>query len=432
MKDSDKTKRQLLKELEALKREVKELEAGEARHKREEEALRKFKTISDRAGHGIVMRDLEGRFIYVNEAFARMHGYEQKEMLGKHLSIAHTREQLEHIERVRGQSGEGYIAEIWHKRRDGTIFPTLMTGSTIKDEKGNPLYLSATAIDITELKQTEEALREQIRRNELILQTAMDGFFIMDVRGKIIEANQAATMISGYSKEQLVGMDIRDFEILEDPNETPDHIKKVMKEGSNRFETRNRRKDGRVVDLEVSTNFIQIGKEKLFFSFFRDITERKKAYQALKERDRELRIKTINLEETNTALKVLLKRREDDKRELEDKVLSNMNELVLPYIERLKKSRLDQRQKAYVNILESNVNDVISSFSYKLSSKFLGLTPTEIQIANLIKEGKRTKDIADLLNLSYKTIETHRKNVRRKLGIINKKANLRTYLLSLQ
>jgi DNA-binding CsgD family transcriptional regulator len=159
-----------------------------------------------------------------------------------------------------------------------------------------------------------------------------------------------------------------------------------------------------------------------------DITERKKVEEALREREEELQIKTLNLEESNTALKVLLKRRDEDKRELEEKVLMNIKEIIVPYLEKLRKCGLDERQSAYVGILESNLKDIISSFSFRLSSAYLNLTPSEIKVANLVRQGKTNKEIAELLNFSPRTAAFHREHIRKKLGIKNKKTNLRSYL----
>tara|TARA_Y100000294_G_C8559401_1_gene338495 strand:+ start:840 stop:2021 length:1182 start_codon:yes stop_codon:yes gene_type:complete len=158
------------------------------------------------------------------------------------------------------------------------------------------------------------------------------------------------------------------------------------------------------------------------------IIELKQAEEALKNREKELEIKTNHLVEINTALRVLLKRRDEDKTELEDKVLLNVKELVEPYLEKLRKTELGERQKAYLSILESNLNDIISPFSNSLSSRYLNLTPTEIQVANLVKLGKTSKEIAKLRSLSSKTVEFHRDNIRKKLGIKKKKANLTSYL----
>jgi len=152
--------------------------------------------------------------------------------------------------------------------------------------------------------------------------------------------------------------------------------------------------------------------------------------QRVEERTRELRLKTENLEEMNTALKVLLKKREEDKNELEEKVIYNIKEMVMPFLEKLEKTRLDTRQRTYLEILDSNLEDIVSPFAKTLSTRYLNLTPSEIQIANLVKHGKTTKEIAELLSLSTRTIESHRDSIRKKLGIKNQKANLRTHLMS--
>lgn len=164
----------------------------------------------------------------------------------------------------------------------------------------------------------------------------------------------------------------------------------------------------------------------------REEKDRQRAEEALRKREKELRIKTMNLEEVNTALKIMLKKKEEVKTEIEEKVLSNIKELVVPYLEKLKKCRMDDKYKAYLNILESNLNNISSSFSYKLSSSYLNLTPTEIRVANLIRYGNRTKEVAEIMSLSSTTIGTHRTSIRKKLKIKNKKINLRTYLSSIQ
>jgi len=89
------------------------------------------------------------------------------------------------------------------------------------------------------------------------------------------------------------------------------------------------------------------------------------------------------------------------------------------------------RQASLMSILESNLKDIVSPFARELTRKYLKFTPTEIQVANLVKQGKTTKEIADLLNVSDKTIESHRKNIRGKIGIKNKKENLQTHLLTI-
>ena len=115
---------------------------------------------------------------------------------------------------------------------------------------------------------------------------------------------------------------------------------------------------------------------------------------------------------------------------IKKKILSNIKQSVLPFVRKLKAGKLDRIQRKYVNILESRLNEIVSPFLYSLTKNIRILTPGEIQVANLLKDGMDTKEIADLLNLSTRTIESHRASIRKKLGIKNKKSNLRSKLLS--
>jgi DNA-binding NarL/FixJ family response regulator len=160
--------------------------------------------------------------------------------------------------------------------------------------------------------------------------------------------------------------------------------------------------------------------------------ERKRVELKLLAHERELENQTRDLEEVNAALKVLLKQREADKKELEEQISGNFRELVRPLLEKLKASGLNHRQKAFLEIAENELSNILAPFLRKVSTGHLKLTPTEIQVANMVKHGKSTKEIAELMHLSVKTVQVNRNNIRRKLGIINKKVNLRTYLLSVQ
>ncbi len=237
------------------------------------------------------------------------------------------------------------------------------------------------------------------------------------------------------------------------------------------FETKRKNKNGRVLDVQISSTLYrnQAGKPVGNIVILRDISaqkkaekvskeyqdhleelvaertaelaktnrqleqeieERKRAEEALRKRETELEAQSHHLAEVNTALKVLLTQREDDKKELGENVLINVKELISPYLERLKKSRLTTNQKTLLNILDSNLSNMISPFISKLSSKYFNLTPMEVRVANLVKEGKTNKEIAELLCISKNTVLFHRYNIRCKLGLKNKKINLRSHLLS--
>jgi DNA-binding CsgD family transcriptional regulator len=187
--------------------------------------------------------------------------------------------------------------------------------------------------------------------------------------------------------------------------------------------------EGRIRHMFLTVDMIPGTKKSV--ASFTDITEWKEAERGLKNREKELRIKSRSLEELNTTLRVLLKEREADREELEDKVISNVRAFVLPYINKLRESHLDSKAMAYVDITQSNLMDIISPFSRKISLKYRPLTPKEIQIANFIKGGKTSKEIADLLSVSKSAVDIHRYRLRNKLGLNKAKANLRSHLATL-
>lgn len=162
-----------------------------------------------------------------------------------------------------------------------------------------------------------------------------------------------------------------------------------------------------------------------------DITQLKLAQETLKENQKQLEDKNQSLNELNTALRVLIQQREDDKAEMEKKFLANVKTLILPYISRLKESRLGEKDKTLVHIIDDHLHDIISPLLKNINNADIMLTPQEVQVASLVKDGKTTSQIADILYVSESTISFHRKNLRSKLGIKNKQANLRSFLLSM-
>ncbi len=162
-----------------------------------------------------------------------------------------------------------------------------------------------------------------------------------------------------------------------------------------------------------------------------NITALKLAQEALKAHEQELELKTQHLEEVNTALKVLLQQREKDKAELEGKVLKNINVLISPYVAKLKNKNLKSGERALIDIIDSNLQDIVSPLLQRLVNAKIILTPQEIQVAALVKEGKSSKEIAEILTVSETTVSFHRKNLRKKLGLDNSRKNLRAHLISM-
>ncbi len=312
-------------------------------------------------------------------------------------------------------------------------------------------------------------LRESQDRYRKLVEIIPHGILETDAELTLLFANPACHRTFEFPSGGMTGM--RLYELLPSRKETKRFREETRLLAEKQpppvpWDLRCRTRNGRILDTRVSWSYKRDNQGRLsgFIAVVTDVTEQlrfekalSRAHKELEERveqrtrellgantrlkmeirereraERELEAKRANLEEVNTALKVLLKKRDENRLEMEEKVLLNMKELALPYLARMRQTTLDPTQEAYLEILESNLNDIVSPFSKRLSSRFWNFTPAEIKIANLIKQGKTTKEIAAILNLSSKTIETHRKNIRKKLSIDSRKVNLRSHLLSIQ
>jgi DNA-binding CsgD family transcriptional regulator len=263
----------------------------------------------------------------------------------------------------------------------------------------------------------------------LFMEASTESFILYDSKLNVIEINQATLDLypAGTRKDDIVGKNLLD--ILPDLRNRYEigKYKEIIKTGKP-FYAEGDPPPRIFGDKHMNYKAFKVGDG--LGMIIRDVTDTKHKEDELKRKTRELEIKTQILEDTNTALKVLLKRREEDKKELEKKVLANIKELIEPYLGKIKGTGLDDRQRTYIELIESNLSDITASFIRKVSDKYIGLSHAEIEIANLIRHGKATKEVADVLCLSPNTIQSYRKNIRKKLGINHKKINFRTYLSS--
>ncbi len=177
--------------------------------------------------------------------------------------------------------------------------------------------------------------------------------------------------------------------------------------------------------------------EVLYYEgIIQDIADLKRVEKELQETLRELesrvRERTKDLEESNTTLRVLINRRAEDRKHLEERLRMNVNDLILPIIEELKDGMPDKKRSAYLALLESNLKDITSPFLNTLHSADRNLTRREIQIAGMIRDGLKKKEISELMGIRPATVDTHRNHIRKKLGLIRGKSNLRSYLLSIR
>jgi DNA-binding CsgD family transcriptional regulator len=176
--------------------------------------------------------------------------------------------------------------------------------------------------------------------------------------------------------------------------------------------------------------FREPGTNKVIMSH-ENITPLMKAHHDLAEKEKSIKEQAERLEESNIALKVLLDHRQKDRLQFEENMLANVRTLILPYVQQLMDARLPKRERTMVEIIQERLNEITSPFLNRLSSLYAILTPQEIKVATMVREGRSSVEIADVLMISASAIDFHRKHIRKKLGMTGSSRNLRSYLLSI-
>jgi PAS domain S-box-containing protein len=391
------------------------------------ESDNKYRNLLNSSLVGIYQSSIKGNVLYVNEALATIFGFESpEEMLLESVIVRYKHaEDREVLIRSLKASGSLESFEFEALTKSGETKNILLSAVLEKDT------ISGMIMDITHRKKAETALRESEERYRSLFKNNHSVMLLIDPgSADIVDANPAAVSFYGWSIEVLTDKKITDINTLSD-EQVFQEMGKAKTEQRRVFYFRHLLANGEIRDVEVFSGPIKVHGRELLYSIIHDITERKQVELALLERGKELENKTHELQEVNAALKVLLKHRDEDKKELEEKVIANVKKLVFPYIEKLNNSRLNDRQMIYLNIIKSNLEDIIAPFLHQLFAKFSDLTPSEIQVAGLVRDGKTTKEIAELLNSSTGAINFHRNNIRAKLGLRNTKTNLRSFLLPL-
>jgi len=428
--------------LQELEQRIRKLESGIIPiepEKTAEAAESLMEAIFNHANDEIMYIDTNGIILQVNERALDFSGYTREEIAGRHIS------ELGFADQQTSQD----VLKMLEESLQGKQFPSVMRFKALRKDN-SVIWVETThrriekngviegwvviIRDVTELKRMECEAQENAGMARALLNASSDAIMLIDIQGTILDLNTSYAGKLGRSVDDLKGLKIVEVIGVFEP-ELENSIAYVIKTG------KVIRSEKLYSGLEKSELWMKnviypiTGLDGIVTRvalFSHDITELKNAEKELrKSRDQleELvKERTANLEETNTALKVLLEKREMDKQELEEKILYNTMELILPTLEKLKSGNKNDMENARLEIIESNLRDIVSPFSHRLSSRFYKLTPTELEIANLIKFGKTTKDIGDMLNLSDNTIQFHRANIRKKLGINNQKTNLRSHL----
>ena len=436
--------RQLEKENEQLARLLEE------RQKALDAMAKLSRRIADNAPDMIWAKDMDNRYLFANRALC------EQLLMCSHpeAAIGKSDSYFAECERANGQRHTfGEICEnsdeiIKREKRamrfveDGLVRGKYLILDVHKapllDESGAMIGTVGCGRDITRERKIQKDLEESRASQQLLMETASDfAVFRLKIRRErprgvtVIFISPSAKDIAGINRSQQVD---RWFKVHPDDTKA---LRYAFVKGFAEFKFNHRFRifhpgQSRWRWLHVIATGVQDAGASFANGILFDITEQVQSSEALAAKGRELKTRTDSLSEVNTALKVLLKKRDEDRKALEEKVLYNVKSLIRPYLNKMKGSGLNPKQSAYLEILESNLDEIVSPLSRTLSFDYLGFTPTEIKVASLVKQGRKAKEIARLLDISVRTVEGYRYAIRDRLGIKGKKVNLRTYLLSLQ
>jgi len=443
------------------------------------ESERRFRELAALLPETVFEMDSRGRFTYVNEKGLEQFGYSHEDFEAG--ASAFDMIVPEDHERAgenlaRALSGKSvYHSEYTCLRKDGSTFPGLFY--TAVRYRGNaPSGILGIIIDNSHHTALNSKLREWENRYRIATEAGLTGVWDHNLRsGKmVIDANLKRLL--GFQTDEVSHWDA--CKLLIHPDDVAAlvrHSRDYIKGRIPRFEARIRvvDKQGRVRWLLVrgaaewdgsgwaqrmigsATDITRLREVELALEQARQrledrvrvrtreleeanetlrnaIREKVASTKSLKRREAELRTKTAKLQDLNTALRFLLKKLDREKAATEEKMAADLRDLVHPYLKKLGKISKSRENQALVTILENHLKAIVSPFCRHLTSPAINLTPAELNVANMVKSGYSTRQIADALNLAYKTVETHRLNIRRKLGLIGRSTNLRTCLMSME
>jgi PAS domain S-box-containing protein len=249
------------------------------KHMQVEDAIKKEKVFTESALNSLqdvlYIFDLNGKFLRWNTSLSVVTGYSDEEISTKKPTDFFLGEDIQKISNaieIVAKNGTARVeAKLVTKNRERIDYE--FTGTLLNDVDGKPSGICKVGRDITERKRMELEYKT-------ILHSAMDGFCVVDSQGGFLDANDSYCSMIGYGREELLKMKIKDIEAIDTEEMIVERIHRIFKVGKERFETRHKCKDGRIVDIEVTVNYNEAGSGK-FFLFIRDITERKQMETAL-------------------------------------------------------------------------------------------------------------------------------------------------------
>lgn len=296
--------------------------------------------------------------------------------------------------------------------------------------------LEKRLVEAERIKEDHDQARVALRESEELFHAYFErgpiGMAITSPEEKRwIRVNQRLCDLLGYSRQELLSICWPELTHPDDIDNDIEQFNKVLAGDSEGYRLKKRffRKDGKIIYISLYVRCIrnQDGSVKHILALLQDITDHKRAEDALKLSEKTLRARKDELEKKTITLSGLLQHIEIEKKQIKDNVASNIEGLLLPLLE-IMNPEMTHNGRKYLELLETNLKELTASFGYWLIDPGLNLTPREVGICNMIKNGLSSRKVSELLKISRKTVDRHRDNIRKKLGISNRKINLRSFL----
>ncbi|MFH1893486.1 MAG: response regulator [Candidatus Zixiibacteriota bacterium] len=280
-----------------------------------------------------------------------------------------------------------------------------------------------------EKMRAEDALRESEDKFRMIAERCFDIILISDLSGKLSYVSSSIERDLGYKPDELIGTNLTEITRESDVQTVIEALNDIAHEKCvEGLELKLIGSSGALSIVELNASPVyKFGRVTGAQAVGRDITDRKRAVDELKEAHRTLKLKNKALEEKHIVLSGVLDHIQQEKAETGERVQSNVDRVLMPLLDKLEK-KIGKNEKEYVLLLRSSLQEIAAPFINKVEARFKSLTPRELEIVNLIKAGKTTGEIAETFDTSAETIRSHRKNIRKKLGIQNESVNLITFL----
>ena len=393
----------------------------------------------------IFVKDTQGKYLLVNDQFENYFNTEVQNIVGKTDFDLFPEKQARKIQandqEVLKNRMMAPFEDVLQLRGSEHVF--ISNKFPLSDSKGSVYGLAGISTDITQRKQLEYDLQENNKRLTALIKALPDIICFKNGKGKWLLANEA--ILQKFQLTDVAYKGKTDAELAKYSEFYHDALLTCMESDEEAWNKGTFSRAEEIIPTPGGEdNFFNIVKIPLFHTdgtrqglvvIGHDITEHLKIEENLRQelvsRKRAAKImteKSKDLEEANIALRVLVKQQKDVAGEVQQNVLAQLEKTVLPYISLLRQSQLEDKGKAYLDIISSHVSEVGRSFIKKLSNPGLKLTQKEILVADLVRQGKSTKEIAQLLTLKGPSVETYRNKIRKKLSINNKKVSLYKYL----